>query len=169
MNKYWKHFKTITIHKWYVMLVCFRCGLYWQGLTHDLSKYSLTEFFASGKYFQGDKSPIDIEKVKNGYSLAWQNHKAKNKHHWQYWTDFQDGWVFALPMPTKYLIEMVCDWVGAGKAYNKGTWTIDTLKDWYQNNKEKMFLHEVTRYRIEAIINCATSEADLKRQFRVWN
>ena len=34
----WKHFKTITHHKWLVLLGCFRVGLYRQGLTHDLSK-----------------------------------------------------------------------------------------------------------------------------------
>ena len=34
----WKHLKTITRHKWLVMQGCFQVGLYWQGLTHDLSK-----------------------------------------------------------------------------------------------------------------------------------
>ena len=42
--KAWKHFKTITHHKWLVLLGCFRVGLYRQGITHDLSKYSPTEF-----------------------------------------------------------------------------------------------------------------------------
>ena len=40
----WKHFKTITKHKILVMQYCFRIGLYRQGLCHDLSKYSWTEF-----------------------------------------------------------------------------------------------------------------------------
>ena len=44
MMKAWQHFKTITTHKMWVMRYCFKIGLYWQGLTHDLSKYSPTEF-----------------------------------------------------------------------------------------------------------------------------
>ena len=47
--KAWKHFKTITKHKFLVMRQCFKVGLYWQGLTHDLSKYSPTEFFVGAK------------------------------------------------------------------------------------------------------------------------
>ena len=38
------HFETITRHKLLVMKYCFACGLYEQGLAHDLSKYSPTEF-----------------------------------------------------------------------------------------------------------------------------
>lgn len=162
---YWKHLKTITKHKWYVMKACFEVGLYWQGIVHDLSKYSITEFFASAKYFQGNKSPVDAEKIETGYSLAWQNHKGKNKHHWQYWTDFKDGELIIIPMPPKYLAEMLCDWVGAGKAYNKGNWTIDTFKAWYQHDKDNMVLHTLTRSYIELLMENVKSEQDL---YRSW-
>ena len=37
------HLKTINKHKYYVTMLCFKCGLYKQGLLHDLSKYSPTE------------------------------------------------------------------------------------------------------------------------------
>lgn len=161
MNRYYEHFKTITKHKWYVMKACFKSKLYWQGVVHDLSKYSFTEFFASAKYFQGDKSPVDAEKIKNGYSLAWQNHKGKNKHHWHYWTDFEDGELIVIPMPPKYLAEMLCDWVGAGKAYNKGNWTIDTFKAWYQHDKDNMVLHKLTREYIELVMKNVIDEKDL--------
>ena len=53
MMKAWQHFKTITTHKMWVMRYCFKIGLYWQGLTHDLSKYSPTEFLVGMKYYQG--------------------------------------------------------------------------------------------------------------------
>jgi hypothetical protein len=161
VNKYIKHFKTITLHKWYVMKACFKSGLFLQGILHDLSKYSIIEFFTSAKYFQGDKSPIDVEKVKNGYSLAWQNHKAKNKHHWQYWTDFEKGELVVIEMPAKYLAEMLCDWVGAGKAYNKSAWTIDTFKNWYTSNKDKMILHTLTRLYIDLVMDNVKSEEEL--------
>ena len=51
------HFETITRHKLLVMKYCFECGLYEQGLAHDLSKYSPTEFIPGCIYYQGDHSP----------------------------------------------------------------------------------------------------------------
>lgn len=151
-NQYFKHLKTITKHKFYVAKACFACGLYMQGITHDLSKYGLTEFCASAKHFQGNRSPIDAEKEANGYSLAWQNHKAKNKHHWQYWTDFDKGVVFPVTMPQKFLAEMLCDWIGAGMAYNSGAWTVNSFKTWYENNKSNLLLTDSVRAEIEYVM-----------------
>lgn len=116
-NKYLKHFKVITKHKFYVLVECFKLGLYWQGIVHDLSKYSITEFTESAKYFQGDKTAIGVIKKELGYSNAWLHHRGRNKHHWQYWTDFYDGVVKPIKIPEKYLKEMACDIVGASKAY----------------------------------------------------
>ena len=83
-----EHFQTITYHRRLVRQGCFRVGLYWQGLTHDLSKYSLTEFLVGAKYFQGDCSPNNAEKEKKGYSSSWLHHKGRNKHHFEYWIDY---------------------------------------------------------------------------------
>ena len=57
-----KHLKTVLIHKWYVFKECVSCGIIWQGIIHDLSKFSFTEFISSAKYFQGNRSPINAEK-----------------------------------------------------------------------------------------------------------
>jgi hypothetical protein len=154
MNKIIRHFITITKHKWYVGIECFKRGLFIQGILHDLSKYSFTEFFISAKYFQGGSSPIDREKNERGYSIAWLNHKAKNKHHWVYWTDRKDGKEIAIPMPEKYIQEMLCDYIGAGKAYNKAKWTPnEPLRYYEQVDKDKMFLHPETRKRFEELLS----------------
>lgn len=81
MMKAWQHFKTITTHKMWVMRYCFKIGLYWQGLTHDLSKYSPTEFLVGMKYYQGDRSPNNAEREDTGMSKSWMHHKGRNKHH----------------------------------------------------------------------------------------
>lgn len=119
LEKYIKHFITITKHIHYVRKFCFKCGYYKRGLLHDLSKYSPVEFFASAKNFQGDRSPIDAEKEKYGYSLAWQHHKGHNPHHWEYWID-ELGTFRNKPIiiPKEYIIEMLCDWLGAGIIYS---------------------------------------------------
>ena len=77
----WHHFKTITMHRILVMQGCFKMGLYWQGLTHDLSKYSPTEFKTGVQYYQGDKSPNAAEREAKGYSESWLHHKGRNRHH----------------------------------------------------------------------------------------
>ena len=93
----WEHFKTITHHRHLVRQYCFRLGLYYQGLTHDLSKYSPSEFWRGVKYYQGYRSPNDAERRENGVSLAWLHHKGRNRHHFEYWIDYcigSDGRVY---------------------------------------------------------------------------
>ena len=101
---------------------------------HDWSKFGTTEFFTSAKYFQGDKTPIGAEKAERGYSIAWLNHKAKNKHHWEYWVDFRDGEILCCPIPEKYLREMACDMIGASKVYSKNYKPGDAHKYFMNNN-----------------------------------
>ena len=81
---FWKHLHTINHHRWLVCRYCFRLGLYWQGLTHDLSKYSPREFWVGVRYFQGDHSPNDAERKAKGYSSSWMHHKGRNRHHFEY-------------------------------------------------------------------------------------
>lgn len=83
MGNAWKHFKTITFHKYLVAKGCFRVGLYRQGLLHDLSKYSPTEFKVGVKYYQGTRSPNNAEREDIGFSTAWLHHKGRNRHHYE--------------------------------------------------------------------------------------
>ena len=131
MNKYWKHFKIIMRHKYYVFMECRKYGLYWQGLVHDLSKFSPAEFRLA-KYYVGTQSPINIEKRERGYSQSWLHHFHNNKHHWEYWYDATSGKL--APIPNRYLKEMVCDIIGASKAYNGKNWNRDMPIDYVKNS-----------------------------------
>ena len=51
------HFETITRHKLLVMKYCFACGLYEQGLAHDLSKYSLPSSFRAASIIRVTTAP----------------------------------------------------------------------------------------------------------------
>ena len=73
-----KHFKTIHHHKVLVRRYCFRCGLYWQGLTHDLSKLAPVEFLAGAKYWQGSCSPNNAQRQAEGCSAAWLHQDRKS-------------------------------------------------------------------------------------------
>lgn len=154
MGKYWNHFKTVSKHKYEVFKQCWACGIGWQGLIHDMSKFGIIEFASSARYFQGNWSPIEAEKEAIGYSKAWLHHKGHNKHHWEYWTDFADnGTIIANKIPTKYVIEMVCDWVGAGKVYSKEKWTTDSPLNYYIKVRPGRYFHPDTEVFIMIMLN----------------
>lgn len=145
MGVYWKHFMTVCRHKHEVFKQCRACGIGWQGFIHDLSKFGPTEFVSSARYFQGNRSPIEAEKEAIGYSKAWLHHKGHNKHHWEYWTDFaDDGTIIANKIPVNYVIEMCCDWVGAGKVYGKDKWTQESPMIHYKKMRPGRYFHPET-------------------------
>ena len=156
MIKELKHLKTISIHKVLVMKYCFKSGLYKQGLKHDLSKFGFIEFGPSAKHFQGNRSPINAEKEIQGYSLAWQHHKGHNPHHWEYWLDWNRGIMTVIRMPLKYAYEFVCDYIGAGKAYNKTKWTQDMPEKYYLDKLYAMKIHPETDILLKEIFNDIT-------------
>ena len=121
-NKYVKYFKTICTHKWYVFVECCKLGIIWQGIVHDMSKFSPSEFIASAWYYFGDRSDSVInEGIIEKYQQAWLHHKGHNKHHWEYWVDWDSntGEYILTHIPLRYMEEMYADMVGASKAYNK--------------------------------------------------
>lgn len=149
----WRHFKTITKHRHIVMRECWACGLYKRGLLHDLSKYSLSEFVSSAQYFQGDRSPIDAEKECCGYSLAWLHHKGRNPHHWEYWIDFDIyGYTIANKIPWEYVIEMICDWIGAGKVYSAEAWTQSEPLSYFRKVQSGRHFHPDTEKLIVTLL-----------------
>ncbi|NLL26885.1 MAG: catalase [Erysipelotrichia bacterium] len=148
MTNFLKHLHTINKHRFLVMRLCFKLGLYWQGLTHDLSKYSLIEFFTSVKYFTGTKSPIDKEKKIKGYSDCWLHHKGRNKHHWQYWTDFQKGQVIYIEMPLKYIKEMLADRIAACMVYQKKDYRANSALNFYLNSQERILIPPETSNKL---------------------
>ena len=144
-----EHLHTVNRHRKLVRQYCFRLGLYWQGLTHDLSKYSPVEFWRSAKYYQGYRSPNDQERKETGVSLSWLHHKGRNKHHYEYWVDYRiapDGRVYTggCKMPKKYVGEMVCDRIAACRIYQGDRYTIASPYDYFQNSKGHILIHEDT-------------------------
>ena len=134
----WKHFCTITKHRWAVRKHCFKVGLYWQGLIHDLSKYSFTEFWTGARYYQGHRSPNSKERETVGFSQAWMHHKGRNKHHYEYWTDLdlKTRKYVAVPMPDRYFAEMVMDRIAACKTYHGKNYKDGDALDYLENSAE---------------------------------
>ena len=152
--KIWKHFRTITKHKILVMKNCFRVGLYWQGLLHDMSKYMPSEFFVGCQYYQGNRSPNNAEREAKGYSSAWLHHKGRNKHHYEYWIDYNtnEPGLAGMKMPKKYVIEMFMDRVAASKIYLKEKYTNDAPLKYYKSGIEHQVIHDDTRRLLEQLL-----------------
>ena len=142
------HFKTITNHKLLVMKYCFKVGLYKQGLLHDLSKYTWIEFLAGIKYYKGYVSPNGIQKKVEGLSTAWLHHKGRNKHHFEYWIDYDvDGSrtvLAGMKMPVKYVVEMFCDRIAASRIYNKEKYKDSDPLDYYIKGLGHYIMHPET-------------------------
>lgn len=167
--KAWKHFKTITYHKWLVCKGCFAIGLYKQGLLHDMSKYSPAEFFVGAKYFQGDRSPNNVERELLGYSTAWLHHKGRNKHHYEYWIDYSlkgvPGGMEPVPMPKRYIAEMVMDRIAACKVYWGKRYTDRGPLEYFLSGIEQVPMHEFTKKNLGFLLTMLAEKGE-KETFR---
>ncbi len=149
-----RHFRTITKHRHAVIKHCFKAGIPLRGLLHDLSKYLPTEFIPGARFYQGTRSPNEAEREKYGYSAAWLHHKGRNKHHFEYWTDYNPIAKKVLPvkMPRKFVAEMFCDRVAASKIYQGKNYTSNHPIDYFLRGKERRVIHEETSNDLEMLL-----------------
>lgn len=153
LDKIRGHLHTINAHKLLVTKLCFACGLYRQGLLHDLSKYSPLELRTGFRYFQGYRSPIEAQKEHEGYSFSWLHHKGRNPHHWEYWIDNGSQGVHAVKMERRYVAEMFCDRVAASMIYQKEKYTDRSALNYYLAAKDHMMMHPETARDLEYLLD----------------
>lgn len=165
--KAFKHFNTITKHRHKVIAHCFKAGIGWQGLFHDLSKYTPSEFLAGAKHYQGNRSPNEKEREIYGYSPAWLHHKGRNRHHFEYWTDYNpmERRVMPVKMPTRYVIEMFCDRVAASKIYQGKNYNDSHPLDYFLRGKDKRSIHPETSDLLENLLTMLSKKGE-KETFR---
>lgn len=164
MNPFFSHLKTILHHRHLVMKGCFRVGLYKQGLLHDLSKFSPTEFRTGVRYYQGVRSPNAAEREEKGYSEAWMHHKGRNRHHFEYWTDLniETNNYEPVKMPEKYLAEMVMDRIAACKTYQGKNYTDASPLAYFMRAKETRLLNAESSRQLEVLLTMLRDEGEEK-------
>lgn len=151
--KIWKHLIRILRHKFWVAKYCFKLGLYWRGITHDMSKFSPVEFLESVKYYNGNSSPIVECKRINGYSKAWMHHRGHNDHHYEYWIDKLDEGGVPLIIPKEAALELICDYIGASHAYNDKKFTFNGEHSWWMvKSSEPMRMHPAIKNFISRVL-----------------
>jgi hypothetical protein len=121
-------------------------------LVHDWSKFRPSEFLPYARYFYGDyplysELPAGLkyiltgrfrEDVEREFDHAWLLHQKRNRHHWQFWilpTDEEGTKV--MPVPMKYVREMLADWTGASKAQGHD----GDIRRWWFENHQKIQIH----------------------------
>lgn len=161
MNRYFEYLKIVLKHKWFVFLGCLKIGApLYLAVFHDMSKLSILEFVSYARqFYNSDGTKRNVRNLDGSYDpnaqaisfqRAWLNHQRNNKHHWEAWCVIGDyGVLSALPMPEKYIREMIADWIGAGLAYNNKA----DPTDWYKANRNKMVLHEDTLKIVDELIS----------------
>ena len=162
-HAFWGHFRTITRHRHMVIRHCRKAGILWQGLRHDLSKYSPTEFFAGVRYYQnGKRSPNEAEREALGYSLAWMHHKGRNRHHYEYWTDMnrETKCYEPVPMPRRYFVEMVMDRRAACMTYQGKAYRDDSALQYFERSREKDLMHPETSRQLRFILGMLAEKGE---------
>ncbi len=157
------HLRTVAAHRQLVFHYCRRAGIPWQGLTHDLSKFSPAEFWVGARYYtDGTRSPNEHERQLIGYSSAWLHHKGRNRHHFEYWCDYnpETKRMQPLPMPTKYLVEMVCDRVAASRIYMKERYTDASPLEYFLRGKPTRSIHPGTSDKLEMILRMIAEQGE---------
>lgn len=156
------HFKTIQHHRKEVRKCCFKAGIPVQGILHDLSKYSPTEFKAGVKYWYGTKSPNVGERMELGYSAAWLHHKGRNKHHFEYWFDNSTKAFEIIPvdMPNRYIIEMVCDRIAACKIYLGEKYTDASALQYFNRFDYSKLMTEYTRETLRMLLTMLAEKGE---------
>lgn len=133
-------------------------GLYRQGLLHDLSKYSPTEFMTGVRYYQGDRSPNAAEREAVGRSLAWLHHKGINRHHLEFWIDYnldrtdEDFPMIGTKMPIQYVVEMFADRIAACKTYQGEAYTRKSPWEYYNRGRDHYVIHPDSRRQLEFML-----------------
>lgn len=157
-----RHFATITRHRHRVMAYCFRVGIGWQGLFHDLSKYSAAEFWVGARHYLGNRSPNEEERRLYGYSLAWMHHKGRNRHHFEYWTDYDPvtKQMEAVKMPLRYVAEMFCDRVAASKIYRGKAYTDADPLNYFLGGKPRRRIHPETSALLEGWLTMLAEQGE---------
>lgn len=158
-----RHFATITRHRNTVIYYCARAGIFWQGLGHDLSKYTPAEFLAGVKYYQGYRSPNEAEREAAGASSAWMHHKGRNRHHFEYWTDYDPavrGKIRPVEMPYRYVVEMLCDRLAASRIYNGANYSQDEPLKYFLPAKPNRMIHPATSDCIEDMLRLVAEKGE---------
>ncbi len=92
------------------------------------------------------------------------HHKGRNKHHYEYWNDYnpKTKTVENVEMPVRYVIEMFCDRVAASKIYNGENYTDGAPYEYFLRIKGKHRMHPNTEALLDKLLTMLRDEGEEK-------
>jgi hypothetical protein len=139
---YWKYLCYIVEHKWNVGIECIKAGMPIHAITHDFSKFLPSEFIPYAKFFYNKnrtKEYKQSDESDENFQKGWCFHQKRNKHHWNYWVSItRKDEIIPIPMPRKYIRQMVADWAGIIRKFGGHP------TKYYEENRHKFILHHET-------------------------
>ena len=172
VSHFFGHLRTVLRHRHLVFSYCVQAGIPFRGLLHDLSKFSPAEFLPGVRYYDGHRSPNEGERLDKGYSAAWMHHKGRNRHHFEYWTDYSPATrrMEPIKMPAKYLAEMFCDRVAASRVYRGKDYTDGDPLAYFLRGKDTRLIHPDTSAALESFLVMLSEkgEKETLRTLRRW-
>ena len=152
--KIFKHLRVVMKHKFLVFCNACKMGIPWTGLIHDTSKFTPTEFLLSAKYYKGDDSPtIKEREFHDGFSHICVHHTGRNKHHWQYWIDYNGKNMVINRIPYKHSVEYVCDIIAASKVYHPKNFKYEVVYEYFTKHMQYYVMHPATKEFIVWCVN----------------
>lgn len=146
MNKYIKYLLYVLEHKKNVFIECMKMGLYIHAILHDLSKLLPSEFIPYARFFYSKDRTNNYkqsDELDENFLKGWTLHQKRNRHHWNYWVSVsRKDEIIPIPMPDKYVKQMVADWNGMSRKFGGST------LDYFEKNKDNMILHEDTYIKV---------------------
>ncbi len=125
---------------------------------HDFSKGSFEEYHAYDHWFYGNNRSYA---AKQSFDKAWLHHIHNNPHHWQHWVlmndDPEEGTI-CLPMPSKYVIEMICDWW----SFSWKTGNLLDIIDWWVDHSDRIQLNAGTQLMVMQILAAIQNKLEEK-------
>ena len=100
------------------------------------------------------------------------HHKGRNRHHWEYWTDYsQEAHAYLpVPMPRRYLAEMICDRMAAGKTYRGEAYRDRDPLDYLMRSKMRSAMHPETERTLRRFLTLLAEEGEtaMFASLRAW-
>ncbi|OJJ23827.1 hypothetical protein BKI52_05615 [marine bacterium AO1-C] len=134
--------------------------LTWQLMIHDQSKFSLAE--AEYAFFNFKNYSENSVTQQQKFAMAWHHHKVNNPHHPEHWWQVEkDGSTKALAIPTRYIAEIVTDWVAAGKTYER------TTREWLSETLPRFRFHTETALKLQEILRSVGIQVNVQRDLLI--
>ena len=116
------------------------------------------------KYYQGDRSPNNAEREDTGMSKSWMHHKGRNKHHFEYWIDYGincDTIIKGVPMPRRYVAEMIMDRISASRVYLGDAYTDQAPYQYLKKGIGHLwFVHPETLSQLEFLLRMLSERGE---------